>query len=101
MTLSFYSLITQIPFRYWIWLGISIVLILAGVYSLYHEVKATFTDASSPAVIEREHESLAVADRAFAWIGGIIFTLVGIGFLIMTIMDIHTCVIVDRPYITC
>ena len=92
----FYGLFTQIPFHYWAGIGVSIVLIVAGLYSLYHELKATFTDANSPAVIERDHESLAVADRAFAWIGGIIFTLVGSASLIILLLNMYSCVTVDH-----
>ena len=97
MTLSFHGLITEVPVSYWAGLGVGIVLLLIGIYSLYHELKATFTVASPPAVIERDHESLAVADWAFAWIGGIIFTFVGIGFLIINIANIYTCFIVKPP----
>ena len=91
MTLLFHGLITQVPFHYWAVIGVSIVLILVGVHALYHELKATFTDASSPSVIEDDPKPLAVADQGFAWIAGIIFTLVGLVFLYIFIKRISMC----------
>ena len=101
MTLSFHGLITEVPVSYWAGLGVGIVLLLIGIYSLYHELKATFTDASSPAVIERERESLAIADRAFGWLGSVIFIFAGLFFSYLYLSSIYRCVFVNSPAYVC
>ena len=94
-------LITNIPRRVVTTALIGVVSLLIGSVLLFYEVRALLTEHQSPIPDPNEPDAYGTIRRIYAWIGGIVCTLAGIGLLYLTISSIHRRIIVGylgMPY---
>ena len=96
-----YNIVSQISSGIWLILGIGIGLVILGGYNLYLELRAVLSDEPSPATFSDDPKALNLGRRTMSWIFIIFALVVGFAFLYAAYVNIHTCVIVDRPEVSC
>ena len=101
MAILFIDTLSQVRTGTWLTLGIGVSLIILGGYYLYLELRAILTDEASPATFADDPEVLSAGRRTMAWIFIVFSLLGGLAFLYMAYVSIYTCVIANRPGISC
>lgn len=101
MTAALFQAVNRIPPAGLLSIGIGLFLVSFGAYHLYFELRASLTDERSPVTFSDESELLSAGRRAFAWVGGILTFLIGLGFLYMGGLDIYVCVFADSTTVRC
>lgn len=96
-----YELISQVPPFGLLSIGIGLFLTGFSLYYLHLEIRLTLTEESSPATSEDNPRVLRAAERAYLWCGCIVLLPIGLMFVFMGYVSIHSCVIGDAAASAC
>lgn len=101
MVIGIAAIASQIPLYGVLSVGIGLFLTSVGGYCLYCEVRVRTTGEQSPATLEGEPKFLRAADRAFFWVGSTLLLVIGLGFVLMGYVAIHSCVLGNAAASAC